>query len=62
MMMVYGANASGKSNLINAFLFISSFIPNIPEDKDKETDFIPFRLVDEISESGKFDLLFYVGE
>lgn len=62
MMMVYGANASGKSNLINAFEFVSSFIHSIPEDKDEETGFVPYKFSDSISESGEFNLLFYVGE
>ncbi len=62
MMMVYGANASGKSNLINAFQFINSFIHDIPEDKDEATSFVPFRFLDTISEFGEFDLWFYIGE
>jgi len=62
MMMVYGANASGKSNLIAALDFINGFVHSIPEDKDEDTGFIPFRFVDSISDSGEFDLWFYVGE
>ena len=36
--IVYGANASGKSNLISAFEFIRNFCFSIPESK---TDKIP---------------------
>ena len=62
MMMIYGANASGKSNLINAFEFINTFVHNIPDDKDDETGFVPYRLLDTISDFGEFELWFYVGE
>ena len=48
MMMVYGANASGKSNLINAFEFVNTFIHSIPEDKDEETGFVPFKFSNSI--------------
>lgn len=60
MAMVYGANASGKSNLIEAFDFINNFIHNIPEEKETETPFIPFMLSDTAKQSGSFELIFYV--
>lgn len=61
--MVYGANASGKSNLLDVFEFLHSFCfrqPNIP---DEGTPAIPF-LLDHISkkEPSRFDFVFYVGQ
>lgn len=60
MMMVYGANASGKSNLINAFDFVNDFIHNIPDGKDEETGFMPFLFDETRIEPGSFELVFYV--
>ncbi len=42
--VVYGANASGKSNLIKAFDFLKDFWFHTPDSKDEETDVIPFLL------------------
>jgi len=58
---VYGANASGKSNLINAFGFIRDFVFNIPQSKEVEIDFHPFAFYPEINPIGAFELVFYVG-
>lgn len=60
MMMVYGANASGKSNLIKAFDFLNDFIHNIPEDKEEETGFVPFFFDETRNQHGCFELIFYV--
>jgi len=60
MMMVYGANASGKSNLIKAFDFLNDFIHNIPEDKEEETGFVPFLFDETRNQLGSFELDFYV--
>jgi AAA15 family ATPase/GTPase len=60
MMMVYGANASGKSNLIHAFDFLNDFIHNIPDEKEEETDFVPFKFDETRNQPGCFDLIFYV--
>ncbi len=59
--VVYGANASGKSNLLNAFEFLRNFWFDIPEDKDESTGVYPF-LLDKITpqESSEFSLIFYV--
>src|SRR5690554_7542921 len=41
--MVYGANASGKSNLVEAFRLVSKFVHRVPpEGRNAETDFVPF--------------------
>jgi len=60
MAMVYGANASGKSNLLNAFSFIRNFVQNIPKERDKSTRFIPFRFDVTNSQPGGFELFFYI--
>ena len=59
--IVYGANASGKSNLIEAFEFIRYFWFNNPENKDKSTGVLPF-LLDKMTpdEPSEFSLTFYI--
>lgn len=59
--VVYGANASGKSNLIEAFEFLRHFWFNKPESKDKSTGVIPF-LLDKHTpqEPSEFSLVFYI--
>jgi AAA15 family ATPase/GTPase len=59
--LVYGANASGKSNLITTFEFIRYFWLNNPENKDKITGVIPFLLDRKTPEEpSEFSLIFYV--
>ncbi len=60
MAMVYGANASGKSNLIKAFGFLNDFTHTIPEEKEAGTDFVPFKFDETSNKPGVFELLFYV--
>ena len=58
--VVYGSNASGKSNLINAFKFLHDFWFNTPESKDDETGSTPFLLDNETKqEPSEFVLTFY---
>lgn len=59
--IVYGANASGKSNLLNAFEFLRNFWFDIPENKDEKTGVIPF-LLDKSTpkESSEFSLTFFI--
>ncbi|HEY4786644.1 MAG TPA: ATP-binding protein [Bacteroidales bacterium] len=59
MAMVYGANASGKSNLLHAFNFIRSFVQNIPKERDKSTRFVPFRFDVTNNQPGSFELIFF---
>lgn len=58
--IVYGANASGKSNLLNVFDFLRNFWFDIPDNKDESTGVIPF-LLDEKTpqEPSEFSLTFY---
>jgi len=62
MAMVYGANASGKSNFLEAFDYVKRTIREIPKDKDEETAFVPFKFGDEKDQPGSFELTFYVGK
>ena len=59
--IVYGANASGKSNLVSVFEFIRYFWLNIPENKDKSTGVIPFLLNDKTpKEPSEISFVFYL--
>lgn len=59
--VVYGANASGKSNLLNVFDFLRNFWFDIPEDKDESIGVIPFLLDEEMpQEPSEFSLSFYI--
>lgn len=59
--IVYGANASGKSNLIEVFEFLRHFWFNKPENKDISTGAVPF-LLDKNTplEPSEFSLVFYI--
>ncbi len=59
--LVYGANASGKSNLLEIVDFLRMFWFNKPEDMDEETGTIPFKL-DQVTpdQPSRFELKFYV--
>lgn len=61
--MVYGANASGKSNLLDAIDFLRDFFFNKADDMSEPTGTIPFKL-DAVTpnEPSEFSLKFYVGE
>lgn len=59
--IVYGYNASGKSNLLKAFDFLSRFWIRTPKDIDMKTGALPFKLdMDSPKEHSIFELLFYV--
>lgn len=60
--LVYGANASGKSNLLNAFDFLHDFWFDIPKDNTTKTGVVPFKLdKDTPDKPSEFSLKFYVG-
>ena len=62
--IVYGANASGKSNLLNALEFVLSFVrcgENEEAVKDDELDVQPFKFSNS-SKDSSFQLLFYVNK
>ncbi|MDR3366333.1 MAG: ATP-binding protein [Prevotellaceae bacterium] len=59
--LVYGANASGKSNLIKAFELLQHFWLNKPESRDELTGVCPFLLDRETPQKpSEFSLIFYV--
>ena len=59
--MVYGANASGKSNLLSVIRFLGSFWRNIPQSVDEGTNIIPFLLDFETPNNpSEFEIIFYV--
>lgn len=59
--MVYGSNASGKSNLLTAFDFLGNFWHNQPNSIEKKTSAIPFLLDKEKpNEPSSFELVFYI--
>ena len=61
--LIYGPNASGKSNLLTAFDFLREFWFGIKTDIDEETGAIPFLLDTETPNlPSEFNIVFYIGE
>lgn len=61
--LVYGANASGKSNLVFAFEFIQKFVFNITDNKDQLINVSPFMFDRETpNQPSEFSLIFYIGQ
>ena len=59
--VVYGYNASGKSNLLDVFEFLYDFWFYKPKDMDVKTGTIPFKLdKSSLAEPTKIELIFYV--
>ena len=59
--IIYGYNASGKSNLLEVFNFLSDFWRYTPEESEKGTKVIPFKLDNDSPNSPScFKLAFYV--
>lgn len=61
MAVIYGANASGKSNIIKVCDFIKSFITNTPLNKAEQIKIVPF-LLNKTSQkqASEFSVSFYV--
>ena len=60
--LIFGANASGKSNLLSALEFLRSFWFAKKQDLDEETGAIPFLLDTETpAEPSEFNIKFYIG-
>lgn len=59
--IIYGANASGKSNILRAFDFFKTLVLRMPRDRHEETGVVPFML-DGISRSQwtKMSMSFYI--
>jgi len=61
--VVYGANASGKSNFIKICDFIKKFLIRVPSNKGEETGIIPFLMDKDCSnQTSDLSLSFYVIE
>lgn len=61
--IVYGYNASGKTNLLNAFDFLGFFWTYDPNSADRGTNVRPFRLnASSPGEPTKFELVFFVDD
>lgn len=61
--MVYGANASGKTNLLFALVFLHDFVFYKPDDIEEETGSEPFRLdAATPNEPTEFSIKFYVDD
>lgn len=61
--LIYGANASGKSNLLNAMDFLCGFWFDKKSDIDEETGVVPFLLDTETpNEPSEFNIKFFVGD
>ncbi|MGD1823452.1 MAG: AAA family ATPase [Pleomorphochaeta sp.] len=59
--VLYGSNASGKSNLLSAMEFLRTLVIKAPNTKDEGTNFNPFLLdFDSRTKSGIFSLIFYI--
>ncbi|MEP7317464.1 MAG: ATP-binding protein, partial [Panacibacter sp.] len=62
---IYGANASGKSKLLNAILFFKSFIRNSAKDlnADDKINVAPFRLnPNNLKQPSSFEISFLIGD
>ena len=61
--VVFGANASGKSNFMEVFDFLCRFWTQVPARNDLSTRVVPF-LLDKVvpDEDSSFELKFYVGD
>lgn len=59
--IIYGANASGKTNILNAFEFFRMLVLKMPADRNEKTGVVPF-LLDDTSrnETTKMSMIFYI--
>ncbi|MFA5417023.1 MAG: AAA family ATPase, partial [Bacteroidales bacterium] len=61
--IIYGPNASGKTNMLKALSFLRSFALKKGVDKSSPTEHIPFLLSEKTAtENGVFNLSFYAGD
>ncbi len=61
--IIYGANASGKTNILNAIDFFRMLVLRMPKDRNEQTGVVPFML-DETSrnEPTKMSMIFYINQ
>lgn len=60
--IIYGANASGKTNILNAIEFFRMLVLRMPKDRNEKTGVVPFMLDKTSSnENTKMSMVFYIG-
>ena len=61
--IIYGANASGKTNVLNAIEFFRMLVLRMPKDRNEKTGVVPFML-DDTSRNGttKMSMVFYINQ
>jgi hypothetical protein len=61
--IIYGANASGKTNVLNAIEFFRMLVLKMPKDRNEKTGVVPFMLDDTSrNEMTKMSMAFYVNQ
>ncbi|MGM9796145.1 MAG: ATP/GTP-binding protein [Parabacteroides sp.] len=61
--IIYGANASGKTNILNAIEFFKMLVLRMPKDRNEKTGVIPFMLDDTSrNETTKMTMVFYINQ
>ena len=61
--LIYGANASGKTNLLKSLEFLRKFVLRQKSDKTESTGVIPFQFDDSyIEKPSRFELTFYLNQ
>lgn len=59
--IIYGANASGKTNILNAIEFFRMLVLRMPKDRNEKTGVVPFMLDDASkNEKTKMSMVFYI--
>lgn len=61
--IIYGANASGKTNILNAIQFFRMLVLRMPKDRTEKTEVVPFMLDDTSrNENTKMSMVFYINQ
>lgn len=61
--IIYGANASGKTNILNAIEFFRMLVLRMPKDRNEKTGVVPFMLDDTSrNETTKMSMVFYINQ
>ena len=61
--IIYGANASGKTNILNAVEFFRMLVLRMPKDRNETTRVVPFMLDDTSkNEKTKMSMVFYIDQ
>ena len=59
--IIYGANASGKTNILNAIEFFRMLVLRMPKNRNEKTGVVPFMLDDTSrKERTKMSMVFYI--